>query len=92
MGVRYYNNIKHLQFSRLADLNPRNSHRLTGEEMLGLICALTDAVVGESWTDKSVGVASDGAANMVCKISRVVARLIKKGKSNVFGFGRARIN
>lgn len=87
--VGYYNNVNLCNFNVLP-IPIYGSH--AGDAIFNLVCALLDALVGDTWTAKLTGVASDGAGNMVCKVSGEVSRPIEKCKADVFESGAERIS
>lgn len=51
----------------------RSKH--TGENIAISVASLLEAVVGEDWSQKVIGISTDGAASMVGRVSGAVTRL-----------------
>lgn len=72
--IRFYDGEK-LQNVHALAIPLRSRH--TGENMAMCVARLLEALIGNGWTDKLVGLSSDGAASMVGRISGAVTRLEK---------------
>lgn len=58
--------------------------RHAGENMFNIVTKLLSSLCGEAWKDKLIGVATDGAANMVGRISGAVTRNASDFRGNVY--------
>ena len=70
--ARFFNGVKILNVHILA-IPLRARH--TGENMALAVARLFESLLGNDWTNKLVGLSSDGAASMVGRISGAVTRL-----------------